>query len=67
MAHKKGVVNLEGRLLQAASFYNPPLCYLNNTINRTINGIDAQVFLADNGNLHLQQKKDEFISTFISF
>lgn len=56
MAHKKGVVNLEGRHLQAASFFNPPLCYLNHTINQTINGIEAEVFLADNGNLHVKLK-----------
>ncbi|XP_043468883.1 uncharacterized protein LOC122502754 [Leptopilina heterotoma] len=48
LVHKKGVVNLEGRLLQAAAYYNPPLCYLNTTINETINGVEAEIFLADN-------------------
>ena len=49
MGHKKGIVNLNGRHLQVAAFYNPPFCYLNKTINQTINGIAAEVFLADNG------------------
>ncbi|XP_023317155.1 glutamate receptor U1-like [Trichogramma pretiosum] len=40
-------VNFQGKELQVATYFNPPLCYLKSTTKRTINGIEADVFLAD--------------------
>ncbi|KAH0534485.1 hypothetical protein KQX54_004415 [Cotesia glomerata] len=46
MNHQSGIVDLEGRELQVAAFFNPPLCYLLTSVNRTVNGIDGQFFTA---------------------
>ncbi|KAG8041461.1 hypothetical protein G9C98_002754, partial [Cotesia typhae] len=35
-----------GRELQVAAFFNPPLCYLFTAVNRTVDGIDGQFFTA---------------------
>ncbi|XP_044001589.1 uncharacterized protein LOC122847798, partial [Aphidius gifuensis] len=47
LRHKRGIVDLQGRQLQVAAFYNPPFCYLSTTINQTINKIDGEFFLAN--------------------
>ncbi|XP_074115814.1 glutamate receptor ionotropic, kainate glr-3 [Cotesia typhae] len=46
MKHQSGIVDLEGRELQVAAFFNPPLCYLFTAVNRTVDGIDGQFFTA---------------------
>lgn len=42
-------VNLRGRELQVCTFYQPPFSYLKKTTKKIINGIEQEVFLADNG------------------
>ncbi|THK32957.1 ionotropic receptor 123, partial [Diachasma alloeum] len=44
MKHNKGIVDLEGRELQVATFYVPPLSYLSTSENRTVNGIEGEFF-----------------------
>lgn len=53
------IINLRGRELQVCTFYQPPVSYLNRTIKKIINGIEEEVFLADNG-------KQIFYKTLIS-
>ncbi|XP_043287954.1 probable glutamate receptor [Venturia canescens] len=48
MKHKRGIVDLQGRKLQAAAFFKPPLSYLSSTINKTVNGVEGEFFLAAN-------------------
>lgn len=48
MKHKRGMINLQGRKLQAAAFFSPPLSYLSSTINKTVNGVEGEFFLANN-------------------
>lgn len=40
---------MRGRELQVCSFYRPPVSYLNRTTKKIINGVEEEVFLADNG------------------
>ncbi|XP_043589900.1 uncharacterized protein LOC122570923 isoform X2 [Bombus pyrosoma] len=40
-------VNLHGRELQVCSDYIPPMTYLNHTIQKTINGVQAEVYTMD--------------------
>ncbi|XP_048514195.1 uncharacterized protein LOC110117209 isoform X2 [Athalia rosae] len=47
LRYKNGLADFKGRVLQAAAFYNPPMCFLNKTINKTVDGVEAQVFLAN--------------------
>ncbi|XP_057334918.1 uncharacterized protein LOC130673760 isoform X1 [Microplitis mediator] len=46
MRHQSGIVDLQGRELQVAAFYNPPLCYLQTTVNKTVDGIEGEFFTA---------------------
>ncbi|KAL6266726.1 hypothetical protein P5V15_003562 [Pogonomyrmex californicus] len=41
-------VNMKGRELRICTFYQPPFSYLNKTIKKIINGVEEDVFLADN-------------------
>ncbi|XP_046605757.1 uncharacterized protein LOC124298149 isoform X2 [Neodiprion virginianus] len=45
---KNGLSNFKGRELQIASYYNPPMMYLKRTVKKTVNGIQAEIFLTDN-------------------
>jgi len=45
------VVDMKGRELQVCTFYQPPFSYLNKTIKKVIDGVEEEVFLADNGEL----------------
>lgn len=42
-------VNFRGRELQVCSDYIPPMTYLNHTIQKTINGVQAEVYTMDSG------------------
>ncbi|XP_020286613.1 uncharacterized protein LOC109856099 [Pseudomyrmex gracilis] len=42
------IINMRGRELQVCSFYRPPVSYLNRTTKKVINGVEEEVFLADN-------------------
>ncbi|KAL0099595.1 hypothetical protein PUN28_019782 [Cardiocondyla obscurior] len=42
------MVNLRGRELQACTFYQPPFSYLKKTTKKIIEGVEEEVFLADN-------------------
>ncbi|XP_011692735.1 PREDICTED: uncharacterized protein LOC105452883 [Wasmannia auropunctata] len=43
-------VNMRGRELQVCTFYRPPFTYLNQTTKKIINGVEKEIFLADNDN-----------------
>ncbi|XP_046468710.2 uncharacterized protein [Neodiprion pinetum] len=45
---KNGLSNFKGRELQIASYYNPPMMYLKRTVKKTVNGIQAEIYLTDN-------------------
>ncbi|KAK0157382.1 hypothetical protein PV328_011130 [Microctonus aethiopoides] len=47
MKRQSGIINLQGQLLQGSAFYNPPFCYLSTSINKTINGIEGEFFIAN--------------------
>lgn len=47
---------MRGRTLRVSTFYRPPVTYLERTVNKTINGIEEEVFLADNGKLYPSPK-----------
>ncbi|XP_012270162.1 uncharacterized protein LOC105694252 [Orussus abietinus] len=47
LIYDKRIVNFNGRLLQASSFYNPPFTYMSKTVNKTYNGAEVSFFLAD--------------------
>lgn len=49
MKRQSGMINLQGQLLQEFAFYNPPFCYLSTSINKTINEIEGEFFIANNG------------------
>ena len=53
MVHKSGFVNFQGRELQAAAFYLTPFCYLQRTVNRTVNGIEGEFYIAKNGKIKI--------------
>lgn len=42
-------INFRGRELQVCSDYIPPMTYLNHTIQKTINGVQAEVYTMDSG------------------
>ncbi|XP_032687038.1 glutamate receptor ionotropic, delta-1 [Odontomachus brunneus] len=42
------MINMRGRKLQVCTFYRPPFCYLNTTIKKIINGVEEEVFPANN-------------------
>lgn len=42
-------VDMRGRELQVCTFYQPPFSYLKKTTRKIINGVEEEVFLADNG------------------
>ncbi|XP_072753051.1 uncharacterized protein [Anoplolepis gracilipes] len=42
------IINLKGRELQVCTFYQPPISYLNKTTKKIINGVEEDIFLADN-------------------
>lgn len=42
-------INMRSRELQICTFYQPPFSYLNKTMKKIINGVEVEVFLADNG------------------
>ncbi|XP_063976288.1 glutamate receptor U1-like isoform X2 [Diachasmimorpha longicaudata] len=44
MKHNKGIVDLEGRQLQVATFYVPPMSYLSTSENRTVNEVEGEFF-----------------------
>ncbi|RLZ02267.1 Ionotrophic receptor 101 [Cephus cinctus] len=48
LIYGRGLADFKGRELQVAAFYMPPLCYLNRTINKTVNQIEGEFYLADN-------------------
>ncbi|XP_024877061.1 uncharacterized protein LOC112457953 isoform X2 [Temnothorax curvispinosus] len=41
-------VNMRGRELRVCTFYQPPFSYLKKTTKKIINGVEEEVFLADN-------------------
>ncbi|XP_066603142.1 probable glutamate receptor [Prorops nasuta] len=45
---KKGLVDMMGREVHAASFFRPPLSYLKTSINKTINGIPTKIYVTNN-------------------
>ncbi|KAG7201633.1 hypothetical protein KM043_004369 [Ampulex compressa] len=47
MIHRYSTFDFRGRELQVSTFYRPPVSYVNTTVNRTINGVEAEVYLAD--------------------
>lgn len=47
---RNGNINLQGRELQISSIYRPPMTYLNHTVATVVNGVQAEVFLMDDGN-----------------
>ncbi|THK32956.1 glutamate receptor ionotropic, delta-2 [Diachasma alloeum] len=47
MRHKTGIVDLEGRRLQVTTSNIAPFSYLSTTVNRTVNGIQGQFFVAN--------------------
>ncbi|KAK0161555.1 hypothetical protein PV327_010014 [Microctonus hyperodae] len=47
MKRQSGIINLQGQLLQGSAFYNPPFCYLSTSVNKTINGIEGEFFIAN--------------------
>ncbi|XP_011874933.1 PREDICTED: probable glutamate receptor isoform X2 [Vollenhovia emeryi] len=44
------MINLRGRELKVCTFYQPPFSYLKETTTKIINGVETEVFLADNDN-----------------
>ncbi|EZA56100.1 hypothetical protein DMN91_010215 [Ooceraea biroi] len=42
------MINLRGRELQVSTVYRPPVCYLNKTVKRIIDGEEEDIYLADN-------------------
>ncbi|XP_076245975.1 uncharacterized protein LOC143186286 [Calliopsis andreniformis] len=48
MRHDYANINLHGRELRVCSVYRPPMTYLNNTANKTIDGVQMEVFTVKN-------------------
>ncbi|XP_011312866.1 glutamate receptor U1 isoform X2 [Fopius arisanus] len=48
MRHSRGIVNLEGRQLQVATFYVPPLSYLSTSDNKTVEQVEGEFFSSNN-------------------
>ncbi|XP_039307423.1 uncharacterized protein LOC105199957 isoform X2 [Solenopsis invicta] len=51
MMSEFNLVNMRGRELQVCTFYQPPFSYLNKTTTKIINGVEEEIFVADDNEL----------------
>lgn len=49
MQAKVVTINFQNKELQVCSIFSPPMTYLNHTIQKTINGIEADVYTMNDG------------------
>ncbi|XP_031786906.1 glutamate receptor U1 isoform X2 [Nasonia vitripennis] len=45
LQRKTGIADFQGRAIQASTYYSPPFSFLKSTVNKTIGGVSAAVFV----------------------
>lgn len=73
MQRKTGVINFRGREIQVSTYYSPPFSFLKSTVNMTIRGVPAKVFVPQQSNslltpaCELDNEKINIFSFFYRF